>query len=200
MSGISSSSGLARIHAIVMAAGLSRRAGFQKLLAEVDGQAMYLYILDRLEALGFKSRVVVSNLVPLCEAARSRGFQVLANPDAERGKSTTIRRGLEAIAEHLDPGDGIAFFVCDQPYMSEETILRMAETFDLHPEAIVYPVYGVEARRGNPMVFPARLFDELMALEGDEGGIVLIPKHSHLEFEVADLREARDFDLASDFD
>ena len=36
---------------------------------------------------------------------------------------------------------------------------------------------GHEGRRGNPNLFPARFFEELMALSGDHGGSSVIRAH-----------------------
>ena len=49
--------------------------------------------------------------------------------------------------------------------------------------------------RGNPCLFPARFFPELLALEGDVGGGAVIRKHlDALLLFPADERELRDVD------
>ncbi len=43
-------------------------------------------------------------------------------------------------------------------------------------ERIVYPT--CEGRQGNPVLFPARFFDDLLNLQGDRGAKELLKKHA----------------------
>ena len=65
--------------------------------------------------------------------------------------------------------------VADQPKLRQETVARLVEVFCQHSDRIVGA--GHEGRRGNPNLFPARFFEELMALSGDHGGSSVIRAH-----------------------
>ena len=56
-----------------------------------------------------------------------------------------------------------------------ETLAREVDFFSSHRECIV--ALGHNGARGNPCLFPARFFPELLALEGDIGGSAVIRKH-----------------------
>ena len=82
-----------------------------------------------------------------------------------------MRLGTEAMA-----GCGaILYQVADQPLLEQDTVRRELEYFRMHPDHIVGLAHnGV---RGNPCIFPRKFFPELMALEGDVGGNVVIRAH-----------------------
>ena len=71
--------------------------------------------------------------------------------------------------------DGVLFQVADQPFLRRETVARATSLWRERPEAIV--ALGHRGQRGNPCLFPARFFPELMALEGDRGGSAVIRRH-----------------------
>ena len=74
--------------------------------------------------------------------------------------------------------DGILFGVCDQPWLTPESVNALLEAFQSHPDRIYSLCYG--ERRGNPALFPSALFPELLALTGDTGGGQVIRRHKEL--------------------
>ena len=56
-----------------------------------------------------------------------------------------------------------------------ETVAQELEFFRAHSENIVG--LGHNGVRGNPCLFPARFFPELLSLEGDVGGSAVIKRH-----------------------
>lgn len=83
--------------------------------------------------------------------------------------------------------------VADQPLLKKETVAQELEFFCAHSENIVG--LGHNGVRGNPCIFPARFFPELLSLEGDVGGSAVIKRHSDdlLLFEAPET-ELRDVD------
>ena len=66
------------------------------------------------------------------------------------------------------------FMVGDQPFLNPSTINILIDTFQQDPHSIIVPVYN--GIRGNPVLFPVALKKDLLTLEGDRGGRVLIEK------------------------
>ena len=90
------------------------------------------------------------------------GFLPVHNPHPDWGISHTIRLGLEALGEC-----GAALFqVSDQPMLRRETVKAEVEFFRRHPDKLVG--LGHDGVRGNPCIFPAAWFPELLALKEDE--------------------------------
>ena len=161
-----------KIGCVLMAAGYGCRFGGNKLTAELEGGetlidcALSAIPADKLD------RVIVVTQYPRVEAlAKKYGFTSLYNPHPERGQSESIRLGLAA----LQDCDAVLFQVADQPKLQKETVAQLIDFAELHPDRIVG--LGHNGRRGNPCLFPARFFRELMALTGDHGGRSVILNH-----------------------
>ena len=65
--------------------------------------------------------------------------------------------------------------LCDQPGVSPETIVRLAEKYEATGMPIVASRYGDTL--GVPALFGYEMFGELMALEGESGAKSLIKKY-----------------------
>ena len=115
--------------------------------------------------------LVVTQYPEITVLAKERGFETLQNGHPERGQSETIRLGARALSDC----DAICFMVADQPLLRRETLAREVDFFSSHRECIV--ALGHNGARGNPCLFPARFFPELLALEGDVGGSAVIKNH-----------------------
>lgn len=192
-----------------MAAGLSKRSGFQKLLKAVDGKKMYRHIFDLVKRMNFSEVLLVSNEAEIREYAAKCNFSSIENPIAESGKASTIRLGCEYFIDKLKSKQltnikGLYFFVCDQPYISEETVVSIKNKFEENgEETIVYPIYIGEGfrKRGNPVIFPLETLSMLRNLKKDEGGVKLIDEGFPSVFvEIYSVKESKDFDYAEDFD
>ena len=71
--------------------------------------------------------------------------------------------------------DGVLFSVCDQPFLTTESIIKLKNTFTCSDNAICALAW--RGNRGNPVLFPADLLDELAALTGDTGGGAVVKRH-----------------------
>ena len=154
-----------------MAAGNAARFGENKLAAMVNGKPLIEHALEAIPRESFSRVLVVTQHKNVEAAAKKFGFETLRNEHPERGQSETIRLGTRALS---DCG-AICFMVADQPLLRRETLAREVDFFSSHREHIV--ALGHNGVRGNPCLFPARFFPELLALEGDVGGGAVIKRH-----------------------
>ena len=179
-----------RVGCLLMAAGNAERFGENKLLcAAWDGKSLIEHALDAIPRECFARVLIVTQYPEITALAKERGFETLQNEHPERGQSETIRLGTRALSDC----DAICFMVSDQPLLRRETLAREVDFFSSHREHIV--ALGHNGVRGNPCLFPARFFPELLALEGDVGGGAVIRKHlDTLLLFPADERELRDAD------
>lgn len=170
-----------RIGCVVMAAGDARRFGENKLAEEVGGKSLIRRTLEAVPADRFSAVVVVTQYPEVEDLARAFGFQPVRNPHPDWGISHTIRLGLEALG---DCGAAM-FLVSDQPLLRRETTAAEVDFFRRHPDRLVGLGHG--GVRGNPCIFPARYFPELLALKEDHGGSTVIRRHEKelLLFETA---------------
>lgn len=95
-------------------------------------------------------------------------FAAIHNPHPDYGISHTIELGLTALRDC----DGVLFQVSDQPLLRRESVAELVDRWRTRPEKIVALGHG--GVRGNPCLFPARFFPELLELREDHGGNTVI--------------------------
>ena len=149
------------VTAIVLAAGLSSRMGVQKLLLPIDNKPMLQHTLDLVARLPFAHCVLVTT--PEVAAQVETTAQIIINPTPELGQSGSVRLGVLA----SEPGDSLLFLTGDQPLLDEATLAAILAADD--GGRIIYPT-GADGVPKSPVLFAARFREELLALEGDEGG------------------------------
>jgi molybdenum cofactor cytidylyltransferase len=171
------------IAAIILAAGRSTRMGGpNKLLAELQGKKLVRIATE--QALASKASeviVVTGHQAELVEQALN-GLKVkfARNPDFAGGLASSVKSGLSAVA---GDADGAVICLGDMPLIDAHLIDRLIEAFAPdRGNLIVVPT--ADGRRGNPVLWSRRFFNELMTLEGDIGARHLIAKHGEAVTEV----------------
>lgn len=160
-----------KIGCVVLAAGNARRFGENKLAAEVDGRSLILRALETVPGELFDNVVVVTQYPEILELAGAFHFSAVHNPHPDWGISHTIRLGLTGLRDC----EGVLFLVSDQPLLTRESVQQLVELWKRQPDRITALGHG--GVRGNPCLFPARFFPELMALTEDRGGSSVIRRH-----------------------
>lgn len=159
------------VAAVVLAAGLARRFGAQKLLVPFGESTVIRTVVETVLGCGVDYLVVVVG--PQADGVRSAvGGQPVTwavNPDPARGLASSVAAGVAA----LPPNVGSAMVVLgDQPTLAAAVVRRVLEAWRDGGGPIVAPRYrGV---RGNPVLFDASLFPALGALEGEHGARDLV--------------------------
>jgi molybdenum cofactor cytidylyltransferase len=171
------------VAAVVLAAGLSRRMdGENKLLAEIDGVPMIARVVDALmDAPVVEIVVVTGHLRAWVEQALAgQPVRFVHNPAYARGMSTSLRAGIRAL---LPDTDGALVCLGDMPGVRADHVEALVAAFDpAAGRAICVPVH--QGTRGHPVLFGARLFEEMGAIAGDVGARAVIQAHADLVHEV----------------
>lgn len=194
---------------VIMASGLSRRFGTNKLLADFCGQPMLCRAFDATATPGIAARIVVTRSEDVQALCRTQGVPVLLH--SLPGRNDTVRLGLSALLEQLPELSGCMFLPGDQPLLRRETVEAMTERFcqeRLYPaewqketEREIFRL-GFRVRNdpspltGSPVLFEKGLFQELLTLPQGMGGSVLLrkyPAHVHTVY-IADRNELADAD------
>ena len=160
-----------KVGCVVMAAGNARRFGENKLAAQLKGRSLISRALDAVPAEQLHAVVVVSQYPQVMDLAGTFHFAALYNPHPDWGISHTIALGLTELRDC----DGVLFLVSDQPLLRRESVKELAELWARHPDKIAALGHG--GVRGNPCLFPARFFPELLELREDRGGNAVIRHH-----------------------
>lgn len=171
---------------VIMASGLGRRFGGNKLMADFRGEPMIARILTATDFL--PHRVVVTRHEDVADYCRERKVPVILH--ALPYRSDTVRLGLEALPEV----DRCFFCPGDQPLLSGQTLQSMALLANILPDAILRPC--AEDRPGTPILFPRQFFGELRQLPQGKGGSFLVGNHPEqtILLPVRDPRELMDAD------
>lgn len=174
-----------RIVPIILAAGLSTRMGRPKPLLDFDGHTALELVLSTCRRTSLAGAALDPLVIVLGHAAEQIRQQVhlgaavvAVNPHPERGRSSSLRAGLERLPEDAD---GFLLFPVDCPLVRDETVRRLvASALAPHPEVrrIHVPTYGPERRRGHPILVDRALVPELAALGDDEPARVVVHRHA----------------------
>jgi molybdenum cofactor cytidylyltransferase len=156
--------------AMVLAAGLARRMGRQKLLLDLRGkpvvrwsvEAMLPHVADLVVVTGGDDDGVRGALQGLA-------VRFAVNPRPEAGQGSSIAVGMAALKPWTA---AVLIALGDQPRLPEGVIAALLRARAETGKAIVTPVYrGVQ---GTPVLFGAEVFAELAALDGDAGARAIV--------------------------
>lgn len=181
------------IGCVIMASGLGKRFGGNKLLEAFHGQPMICRILDATEGI-FSQRVVVTRHEAVAELCEKRGIRAVFHQLPHR--SDTVRLGLEAM-----PGiDRCLFAAADQPLLRRQTVAALALAATNSP-AIIWRT-SCQGVPGSPVIFPKWAFSQLQTLPEGAGGRAVIQKYpqSVRSLALGDMGELEDVDSREDLE
>ncbi len=174
----------ARVAAVVLAAGQSRRMGrINKLLAEIDGAPMIVRTVETVMASGANPIVVATGHQAdrVRAAIGERPVRFVHNPDYAKGLASSLQAALAGIPDDVD---GAVFCLGDMPRVTPAHLDRLIEAFAGHDRpAICVPTHN--GKRGNPVLWHRRFFEEMAQVAGDTGARHLIGEHAESVIEVA---------------
>lgn len=175
-----------RIAAIILAAGKSTRMGSaNKLTTEVGLKPMLGHVTDAALSANIDEIILVTGHEPekVLSALGGRPMTHVHNPAYEQGLSTSIRTGIEAALASEHPIDAAIILLGDMPFVNASLLNQLIEAHQPdHDRLIAVPI--VNGKRGNPVLWDGRFFDELQQLSGDTGAKHLLAEHTDVIAEV----------------
>ncbi len=160
---------------MVLAAGLGRRFGGEKMLAELDGRPLLAHVLDVARAAGLTDLVVVlgadadriGSSVDLSEA------RVVVNPEPERGLSSSLRLGLASLGADVEAA---VVLLGDQPRVRADVLRRLASV-ELPPGRLFAVPRYADGGGPNPALLLREAWPMADALTGDAGMGPYVAQH-----------------------
>jgi molybdenum cofactor cytidylyltransferase len=163
------------VDGVILAAGLSSRMGQPKPLLEVGSATFAERAVATLHAAGCRTIVLVANTGAdwAASLAAESGAVLVVNPRAESEQVDSLRLGVQAL-----PADSEAALVLpvDLPLIAGETASALVRAWRAEPALLYLPFYNTVA--GHPVLLDARLYDELLTADLEEGLRTLIIRHA----------------------
>lgn len=153
------------ITGIIMASGFSKRMGKDKLLLNINGETLLERVIKAVKGSNIDEIIMTYRNHDVKTIGDKYNLNVIYNSNAEEGQSSSIKVGINAAKPYTD---GYMFFVADQPFLTSDIINKIIDIFNRNNSMIVMPLY--KDKKGNPVVFPSYLKEELLMLNGDVGG------------------------------
>lgn len=150
------------IDVLILAAGLSSRMGkSNKLLMPLNGEPLVTQTVRLYSNLGMKVSVVVGHQRDKVRAALD-GIQaaIITNEDYQHGHQSSVVAGLRSASLR---GAGLLVALSDQPLLTCEDVSALCDAFIAGQCSKIFVPY-FKGERGNPVLFPMPLIQDLLAL------------------------------------
>ena len=185
---------------IILAAGASTRMGTPKQLLLYRGRSFVRHFCDVAIASVCQPITVVlgANAEQIKPEISQLPVQIVENQQWAEGMSSSIRVGLEALLGVNQNLEAVAIALCDQPFVSSQTLDRIVEAYHFTGKPIIASEYA--GTLGVPVLFSHTLFSEIMALKSNEGAKQLIKRHIHEVFSIPFPEGSIDIDTPNDYD
>jgi molybdenum cofactor cytidylyltransferase len=162
---------------VVLAAGRSARMGSPKALLDFLGLPFVVRILEALEALEVKTRVVVlgPDAPRIQPVLAGHDCMIVENPEPETGPIASLRGALRAL-QPLQPS-AVLVWPVDLPHVRVTTVERMLEVHRRMGAKVVVP--ALAEHKGHPVIWGSAMFAELLESPDAtrEGARAVLHKH-----------------------
>jgi molybdenum cofactor cytidylyltransferase len=182
-----------KVGALILAAGGSTRLGEPKQFLVFQGETLLRRIARTAHSAGCAPVVVVAG--DLVEQTRTElrdlPVRLIKNDAWRSGIGSSIKVGVTEIRETVS---AILILVCDQPFVSNETIRNIC-----HKSSLLV-ASGYADTVGTPALFDVRYFDELATLPNHAGAKLVIEAHTADVSVVPFPGGVTDIDTRADYD
>ncbi len=157
---------------VILASGLSRRFGSNKLFYNFLGMPLIEYTLKNLDESSADERIIVFNELNYYKV---NGYKVIFNKEPELGISKSIKLSIESISNDLS-----VFALADMPFVTG----KMIDSFvnEIHQNKKHLGMFFCDNLYAPPSAFSREYFNDLMSLNGDHGGKSIIMSNKNDAF------------------
>lgn len=177
-----------KVFGVILASGLSKRMGKNKLLLKLSGITIFEHTLNACLNSNLSGIVVVTSYPKAVEICVEKSVNCIENHNSHIGLSQSVILGTKYFYDE----ESIMFISADTPFLSTDTINSLISNFS---NDILVPYFKNTPQ--NPVIFPKYTFDDLLTLTGDQGGKKIFSKYSHEKLEI--LQKNTDIDTYDDY-
>lgn len=175
------------IYAVILAAGESTRMGSPKALLKIKGKTFLEHIIQTIHDASIVQKIVILGHEPetILQSIDSEKiqsyFQVkfLINENYKKGQLSSIQTAIKSLPESAE---AIMVFPVDRPLISSQLINQLVTTFNESRAPVVLPIHN--GQRGHPVIFSAKVFNELLRAPNDVGARAVVWAHHNEVVEV----------------
>jgi len=169
--------------AVILSGGESKRMGSPKALIPCRGKTFLEHLLEAARHPRISPVIVV--LGPHADAIRQAvnldAVNVVINQEWEKGQLSSIQAAVRELQKR-DETDGFLLFLVDHPFISARLVDQLVAEFYRSEKPIVLPAF--QGKRGHPVIFARRLYEELLAAPLDKGARTVVWAHAGEVLEV----------------
>lgn len=165
------------VYALILAAGSGTRFGGGKLLAPLRGRPLITHVATTVAqavaggSLAGAIAIVRGTDTALAWPLETAGITVIANPDADQGMASSLKRGLAVLGESsVNPPAGAALvMLADQPNVRDDVIVRLVDSWRMNGRSVRPRYAEAPETPGHPVLLDRALWSFTRELSGDRG-------------------------------
>ncbi len=188
------------VPAVLLAAGASSRMGGEnKLLRQIEGVPLLRRSAETLLAANIgECVVVISPDAPAHrQALEGLNVTIVEAADAGLGMSASLRAGVGAVP---DDAKAVLVALADMPDMTPDAINHVIKAHDAGKGRLIICPVDDNGKRGHPVLFDRRFFENLQEQSGDRGARDVLHAVPEVVYEVRmDAIVTRDLDTPQDW-
>jgi len=159
---------------IVLAAGASLRMGRPKPLLEFDQETCLSLVLgacfsslatETILIVGADNDALRVEAIRCARQRRASAFDIVVNSAHERGQTSSVKTGLEAMS---GKSDAFVIMPVDQPLVTSMEIDMLIQRFEMKPRGRNIFIATHDNRRGHPVLFAESHRLPILEMEDDD--------------------------------
>jgi molybdenum cofactor cytidylyltransferase len=161
--------------AVILSGGASTRMGSPKALLPYQGRPFLEHLLEvtRHPKIAVRRVVLGAHAEPIAKAIRLNPDEIVIHQEWEQGQLSSLQAALRSLPSGTD---GVLLCLIDHPLITAGLVDGLIEQFYATKAPIVLPVF--EGRRGHPVIFSSKVYEELERAPAEVGARVVVWAHT----------------------